>query len=32
MMKLINETQDHYPNQVVTQTENKPNEGGGAKC
>lgn len=25
-MKLIYETQDHYPNQVFSQTEKKPNE------
>lgn len=25
MMKAICETQDHYPNQVLFQTENEPN-------
>lgn len=26
MMKPIQETRDHYPNKVLSQIENKPNE------
>lgn len=32
MMKTIYKTEDHYPNQVLSQTENKPNREGKAKC
>lgn len=32
MMKTIYKTEDHYPNQVLSQTENKPNGEGKAKC